>query len=142
MINANELRINNYLYYNGNHNHIGIVTSIQPRIYFKTNHTSGGVKIGFNNRFDIVYELDKVKPIPLTEEWLLKFGFVYNGWNYDFERFTFHAQGKNSKGEFYNTEFYIKRGKTKCLISFKIEFVHQLQNLYFSLIGEELTLKQ
>ena len=72
--------------------------------------------------------LDKwqAKPIPLTEEWLLKFGF---------EKKT--------------------RSFVKCIISIKcqsrffyyiptsleIKHVHQLQNLFYCLCGEELKIK-
>lgn len=81
------------------------------------------------------------EPIPITEEWLLKFRFIYNGWNYDFERYVFHAQGKNEKLEFYNTEFGIRKNKEVFNISYKIDYVHQLQNIFFALTGTELTLK-
>lgn len=78
--------------------------------------------------------IDEIEPIPLTEESLLKFGFVYDGWSYIKGKYKFHAQSKNNKGGFENTEFYVK----ECLISFNVDFVHQLQNLYFALTNEEL----
>lgn len=73
-----------------------------------------------------------IKPIPLTEEWLLNFGFE-----------------KKSGSEFKNDRF-IYRFKQRDLIieGFEYdyngilcypEYVHQLQNLYFALTGEELT---
>jgi hypothetical protein len=77
-------------------------------------------------------------PIPLTEDWLIEFGFVYNGWNYDFEKYVFHAQGKDEKGQFYNTEFGIRKDKVVYNICYKIEYVHQLQNLYYALTQKEL----
>jgi hypothetical protein len=89
---------------------------------------------------DFYYFDDEVyKPIPLNEEWLFKFGFKYNGFNYDFERFIFHAQGKKEDGSFYNIEFYIRRNRKNFLISLIIDYVHQLQNLYFALTQRELT---
>jgi hypothetical protein len=101
-----------------------------------------------NNDFDIVTEIKEgwqidscdvyYKPIPLTEEWLIKFGFKCNGWNYDFKNYVFHAQGKNKKGEFFNTEFGIKNNGITFNISYNLEFVHQLQNLYFALTNKKL----
>ena len=68
-------------------------------------------------------------PITLTEEWLLKFGFEKSeskfyykksfGVHLDFTAFNFQS----------------------CLwLSDNIKYVHQLQNLYFALTGEELIL--
>jgi hypothetical protein len=70
------------------------------------------------------------KPIPLTEEWLLKFGYI--------------------KGKIYYTEkehgtisFYFNDSEElKCEVYDwtydNIKYVHQLQNLYFALTGKEL----
>ena len=68
------------------------------------------------------------KPIPLTEEWLLKFGFdsMFSGAGYHKNGVEI---GNNHNG------FYI------LATSYQIEFIHQLQNLYFALTGEELTIK-
>ena len=64
-------------------------------------------------------------PIPLTEEWLLKFGFRESN-KYLFK----YKLGLKKRGDNY---FYD---------NISIKHVHQLQNLYFALTGEELTLKQ
>ena len=66
-----ELRIGNLVYFNGNHNEIGVVSEIIKKGVTKFTP----YKIGINHRIDIYYEIDKLEPIPLTEEWLLKFGF-------------------------------------------------------------------
>jgi hypothetical protein len=67
------------------------------------------------------------KPIPLTEEWLLKFGFKNNRLGlFDcikvVEDIGFHI-------------YFIQRHLKE------VQYVHQLQNLYFALVGEELTFK-
>jgi hypothetical protein len=69
----------------------------------------------------------EVEPIQLTEEWLLKFGFISNPHSNEFygKNMIFHNWMKD-RG-------YISWGFTQ------IEYVHQLQNLYFALTGEELT---
>ena len=127
-MNTNELRISNTI----NHKEKGLIT-----IKGITEHC-GDCKI--DTDLGWVY-LKNCEPVPLTEEWLIKFGFKYNGWNYDFKNYVFHAQGKNEKGEFFNTEFGIKNNGITFNISYNLEFVHQLQNLYFALTGEELTIK-
>lgn len=67
------------------------------------------------------------EPIPLTEEWLFKFRFVYNPHSSEFhgKNMIFHNWIKD-RG-------YVSWGSTQ------IKYVHQLQNLYFALTGEELT---
>ena len=78
------------------------------------------------------------KPIPLTEEWLLKFGF--------------------NKGDVISTEvqfftkkdWSVKTWHNKTCILFKgnnsmktdIKHVHQLQNLYYALTNEELQINK
>ena len=75
------------------------------------------------------------EPIPLTEEWLLKFGFAEkyksasNRWNIKgFELHDCEDDHGDLKGDFmYKFQLHVK-------------YVHQLQNLYFALIGQELTI--
>jgi uncharacterized protein YukJ len=75
-------------------------------------------------------------PIPITEEWLLKFGFTrikskttycddgfIDVWNKD----GFLLDDKGVLIEY--TENFVR-----------IYYVHQLQNLYFALQGEELSI--
>lgn len=78
-----------------------------------------------------------VKPIPLTEEWMLKAGFeiTYSS--------NFRLKFDHPKHGFIGYDF--SRVSDKSMEGFryyghyiKISFVHQLQNLYFSLTGEEL----
>ena len=79
------------------------------------------------------------QPILLTEEWLLKLGF---------ER-TYNSQFRlkyNLPCDFIG--FDISKTEEKSMEGFryfghyiKIKYVHQLQNLYFALTGQELTFK-
>ena len=85
-------------------------------------------------------EDDDFRPIKITEEWLLKFGFEdITGVDYilhidvDFKLILIPADA-----------FYPQIDKADDVgwssISLnKIEYIHQLQNLYFALTGEELT---
>ena len=69
-------------------------------------------------------------PIPLTEEWLVKFGFEENSTSFTNSiAYPCIVKLKNqSNCIFYN--------------SLQIKHVHQLQNLYFALTNEELTIKK
>jgi len=81
-----------------------------------------------NGSFLFVPEI--LKPIALTDEWLFKFGFAFNEWNQ----------------VWYMSERYFKIDAIDGAYQFNddliIDSVHQLQNLYFALIGEELTEKK
>ena len=77
-----------------------------------------------NNHY--TYE-DFKEPIPLTEEWLEKFGFEYSDLNGDSGLWKippFQIYGK------YNQFIYDYR--------LDVNYVHQLQNLFYYLCGEEL----
>ena len=71
-----------------------------------------------------------VEPIPLTEEWLLKLGFKFTN-GYGFKIFGNWLQKED------DVYFYNVNGNFV-----EINYVHQLQNLYFALTGQELTSKQ
>ena len=88
------------------------------------------VEIDARSIFDIWDDkgLKNYKPIPLTEEWLLRFGIdkkdrVING---NFNIGVLYYNGGIDYFEFDVTH---------------IKHVHQLQNLYFALTGKELTIK-
>jgi hypothetical protein len=72
-------------------------------------------------------------PIPLTEEWLLKFGFTRKEYIMLGE-IHFDYCLNNLSIELQNQWIYFK----KVQIERKSLFVHELQNLYFALTGEEL----
>lgn len=76
--------------------------------------------------------------IPLTEEWLTKAGFKpWGKYDYLWKKGRNHActiiQEEEFKG---GKEWFELRGVKNGHVI--IEYVHQLQNLYFALTGEEL----
>ena len=78
------------------------------------------------------------EPIPLNEEWLLKFGFEFGIKLQNFVKGKYQfVQEKNNIlfGDFSEQGIFYFNGKIK------IHHVNQLQNLYHALTGEELTLK-
>jgi hypothetical protein len=78
------------------------------------------------------------KKIPITEEWLLKFGFkkhldtIYQHWSN--QTGIFQISTRLPKGSY---GIWCGSGTMGCF-----EYVHQLQNIFFALTGEELTIKE
>lgn len=95
------------------------------------------------------------KPMPLTEEWLLKFGFkkrrelsplktpIYYISDIDIDYCFYYADFRDDYG------FYVvftdspdpKDQNTMYPVSFGLKYIHQLQNIYFALTEEELKIK-
>lgn len=77
---------------------------------------------------------EQYNPIPITEDCLLKFGFEKES--------SFYIFGDVDKKHF---EIKINNGikfrHSTSLQEAELKFIHQLQNLFFSLCGEELELK-
>jgi len=120
-VSVTELRIGNYVIYNNKE--IGTITGVQ---YFLFNNG----KVAINQRVDIFYHTENIKPIPLTEEWLLKFGF-------EKELDSIYRRNQSHMIEFiFYDEGLLCTSQSVCLN--KIKSVHQLQNLYSALTGSEL----
>ena len=131
---ARELRVGNYINYEQTTHiitNIGLECSLSLWMSDDDKHE------------EIFYHANKyLKPIPLTEKWLLKFGFSNMIVNEDY-------YVKPIDGEMtLNGEDFIFSLKWKRMavdldpfitcIGFEINHVHQLQNLYFALTGKEL----
>jgi hypothetical protein len=143
---ANELRIGNYV-----------------NEWWSADKKYHVDKIDIDLLRGIIEDWTECQPIPLTEEWLLKFGFEH----------------LENKSEHFNEQIFLKdvedNGNIKTItvkilssgyqpvtkyevlltneyrwgeqlvgrVYWKDDlYVHQLQNLYFALTGEELTLKE
>lgn len=128
MIKENEIRVGNLIK--------GIATSLTIKVDLHF----------FNEVFDDDTMLDWYAPIPLSKELLEKCGFVKNrsgelaiemygaeshlemiygveSWHYPI--ITQTPQGDEERSVFLN----------------RIQYLHQLQNLYFALVGEELKIE-
>lgn len=128
---ARELRIGNLVF--DEDGDIGVVYLI-AEIFVGQRFKNG-------NQFSQDYEF--LKPIPLTEEWLIKFGFtkeeddgdmkyysrvLNDDWLiiFDHEQIRFDFRKRSgSHIVFYDDKHF--------------QFIHQLQNLYYALTGTELT---
>ncbi len=100
--------------------------------------------------------LKDFEPIPLTEEWLLKFGFkvkdrksnldtdIFYIPTFEIDYCLFYADFRLDYGLYveYTDSPFPEDDEKLYPITFGIKYVHQLQNLLYSLTGEELTIKQ
>lgn len=77
---------------------------------------------------------DKYLPIPITEQWLLRLGFIIH------QSPPVKAFRKGLHFGFFDDDcFYFQLGKG---MDIEIKHIHQLQNLYFALTGKELILNE
>ena len=113
---AKELRI-------GNITDKGIVKSFYEH----------GVHVGFGKCF----KFNELSSVPLTEEWLVKFGF--EKMNECFYKDRFFVEKGISEFFDYGMSFRIVVNQKESTHANSIKYVHQLQNLYFALTGSELT---
>ena len=120
---ANELRIGNLILVDGE---ITEITGIKKST------------VSFSDGFQM-FIAGGIEPIPLTEEWLLKFGFD-------------KVLPRNDKMYYRLNDYFVIEDSRFFLLGDdafeilklrqEIKYVHQLQNLYFALTGEELTIKE
>jgi hypothetical protein len=119
---ATEFRIGNIVYVKGK---VDELNGIADNDYYSTGYGHG------------VWDND-IEPIPLTEEWLLKFGFEKI--THAVRSYSYHICDKNERYWFFRIsgQFGTITREITCVLSYEIKHVHQLQNLYFALTGEEL----
>jgi len=134
-MNANELRIGNLIQKNG-------------KIHYTNNLTIRDI---FHLSID---DTDNFEPIPINEDWLLKFEFekVKNKDKEDLREYIGHTAQK-AKYAIFDTDIFITKVDKRGLLwrsidcdfmvlfyhkSIPIKYLHQLQNLYFALTDIEL----
>jgi len=126
----NELRIGNLINYNGIDCTVEIVNRELEEVYIL-----GG---------DFYYStsIENINGIQLTKEWLFNFGFKQDKIDKSFELNSFSIfLDKRIKDNIYlksidgfgNFTWNVASG-------LKVQYIHQLQNLYFALTNEELIL--
>jgi len=112
-----ELRIGNHVYLIDETDSI-IETNVTARLLFSLDK-----------------EIIEISPIPLTEEWLERFGFKKHWWKIGGKTVDWGCNWRKGKFEihwekaygFYHEFYRLKRNE--------IKYVHSLQNLYFALTG-------
>lgn len=122
MIKANELRIGNFLKYK-NINDLAIVEIIHKQHF------------DCRDEYGILTPNGSYKPIPLTEEWLLKFGFKKIKNTPWYREYRINKKNIVSFDKDDKEYSYFNLSSRLCTL----KYVHQLQNLYFALTGAELT---
>jgi hypothetical protein len=141
---ATELRIGNYVYGINRRSEIHLPDTIPLKVLQIELFNTEVLPLDQNPAtvekwFKITNE--DLSPILLTEEWLKKFGFfekyksVHSQWSLN----GFAVQQTSDQDDDGNTipqeeVFYYEW-------NFEVKHVHQLQNLYFALTGEELIIK-
>lgn len=75
-----------------------------------------------------------LEPIELTEEWLRKFEFEELDWDSKWQKGTLQLDTDD------DITFYLLIACTR--VGIKIEYIHQLQNLYLDLTGKRLEIAQ
>ena len=127
-----DLRIGNYVYYehtthivsgiHGNKVYSWWVKNGEPVIEYER----GGVEE--NPYMNLISQHES---IPLTEEWLIKLGFEKNITTDLYPTFSYDILNVNDGIVYVLNYGFVNH----------IKYVHQVQNLYFTLTGEELKLK-
>lgn len=108
---VSELRIGNFIMHNG------IEDKVDLSLF-------SGIEI-----FDTE---NLLSPIPLTEEWLVRFGFEKRKFSYLYGYGNFLYDYRLKLWTWYGIQLH----------DYLITYVHQLQNLYFALTGQELEISE
>lgn len=144
MIDSKDLRIGNYVtdkWYESSKTII-IVESIDDKGINLEIENDGNYPELSKNWIEPYYIFDDIFGIPLTEDILLKCGFEFYGYGentvtfkgYRFKEFDLlFLDDDNRSIEFMNNI----NEKVYC----NLQFLHQLQNLYFALTNQELEIK-
>lgn len=118
----NELRIGNIIYHRGTET----IWSLSD----------------FERLNDGTYTVRDICPVPLTEEWIIKLGFKKIIGYYieidDNKNLELAINNDSCEIQYY-VYFRNKDSDDYCLLRKDLKYVHQLQNLYHALTGEELT---
>lgn len=124
---ANELRIGNYV------QRIGYPLKV-------TGIKGGDVWVDGNAVELEYYVYDGINPIPITEEWLVKFGFEKLNL-YSLDRWIYNDFEIENMGKYFTVVVWSESCPHNTNYIGHCEYVHSLQNLYFALTGDELYIK-
>jgi hypothetical protein len=130
---ASELRIGNFLLFV---NKLQEVSSIHSDNTIRLRKTK-------NDNCHGCYCVNTITifPIRITEEWLLKFGFYYQSSDKNYvikNKYGYCNSIKKIDGDWcYNNDY----SDASCYFVRELRYIHELQNLYYALNEEELTIK-
>ena len=145
---ANELRIgnlliaNNLLYRKEGENKIACVVGIDSEKEYKELKSSITI-YHIDDEFKDTYGqwIKHLEPIPLTEEWLIKFGFEKKENSLFTKKLEYIYNSLKYCEDYKIWIYYNDDNDAACNSIADLNFVHELQNLYFALTKKELTMK-
>lgn len=111
---ASDLRLGNLVVYNGS--------------VFRVTRISKNIITADRGKGDVEFSINDLSPLRITEFWLLKFGFKRYPWGLVTGNLLF--KDKDHKLD----ELTLEVGNG---FRVRVEFIHQLQNVYHSLSGNE-----
>jgi hypothetical protein len=130
---TNELRINNY-----------VLFSEDSTVFIVNEVNESGLSVA--NEDEVTWiEIQEFEPIPLTEEWMVKFGMeLYDGFS-STRVLRLNRNPLDTSILTYNVvegllRFSNGHNKGSDLIPY-VKYVHQFQNLYFAITGKDLLIK-
>ena len=127
MIKASELRLGNWVNHNETNTQIATIDSDNTGNFIGVLETENHYyRMSFKNDGDL-------QPIPLTPEVLERCGFKKEG---------LQCEYSNGKTDIHIYDDGYRFGQNGYPFGISIKYLHQLQNLYFALTGEELIVHQ
>jgi hypothetical protein len=128
---ANELRRKNLVHHENDHIYWEVTSITISTVDLTIDDHQGDISVCFVPYKDI-------SPIPLTEKWFIKFGFDRDcsGIFYHDKLMKLYFEKPYEEA----SHFLVKSSWDGELTS--VKYVHQLQNLFFALTGEELKMEE
>ena len=144
---ANELRIGNLVSITceakkdvADTCHLDYLSELARDYFIIGNFSTDEINV-FIGKELIEFSLSEIEPIPLTAEWFEKCGGRIGG-----EQVLFISMPKIKAELHFEMKPYgnvvVLKSDFGEFVPEDIKYVHQLQNLYFALTGEELTIKE
>lgn len=128
-IKANELRLGNRLLYRGEK-----MSTVDNLGHFFRTVDLNGIPNGSD-------DISDYQPIPLTTELLKSLGWIWNEECNSFEKYPNGDARMNLQHRPVNDSYTMFNYVLKAKIADNIYYLHQFQNLYFALTGQELNVK-
>jgi len=142
-----ELRIGNWI---ESENDFFQIETLQSQNYWKFNgNIKNDIEIDFIDQNKNTYwcELKDINPIPITEEWLLRFGFekkeksnlyLISIHEFNLKKLCVYLDINNCTIAM--VDYFSNLEKTE-LFPLNYKYIHQLQNLFYSITQTELQCK-
>lgn len=140
-MNSLDLRLGNLFYPIDRSKQIHLPVPIPEKVYsinlFSIESVSADKPFFFQTKIN-KFNIEDITGIPINEKWLVNFGFESVSKTFIYQKVTTQLNNK-IKIHRVQENFYCLGGyEGSCN---KIQYIHQLQNLYFYVTGEDLTLK-